>query len=161
MERSVTQYPLEKARSFPWASAIIPCRFCGKGTIMCLSQDVASMQITNKKWIYMSKKLKKFTPGSLQIHYVRWGSCMCSWWHLKFVPKSGLYLTYKQRMPALLCVPSTAGCLTPKSTHRLLFHLVPVTLPNTKLGLIWLVLSSWSLCDCTAVDADVGSVYLS
>lgn len=37
---------------------------------MCLSQDVVSVQITNKKWIYMSKKLKEFTPGCLQIHYV-------------------------------------------------------------------------------------------
>lgn len=67
---SYTQYPLEQVRSFPWASTIIHCRFCGKGAMMCLSQDVVSVQITNKKWIYMSKKLKEFTPGCLQIHYV-------------------------------------------------------------------------------------------
>lgn len=36
----------------------------------CLSQDVVSMQITNKNWIYVSKRLKEFTSHCLQIQYV-------------------------------------------------------------------------------------------
>lgn len=38
--------------------------------MMCLSQDVVSVHITNKKWIYMSRRLKEFIPDCLQIQYV-------------------------------------------------------------------------------------------